>query len=65
MQMFTPAVIFLTIANTLAASGAIFAAWQISFFELGRKQQPTEATASGNAAEQTGPVEDRELRHAA
>jgi hypothetical protein len=63
--MFTPAVIFLTIANAMAASGAIFAAWQISFFESGPKQQPTEATRSESAAEETGPVEDRGLRHAA
>jgi hypothetical protein len=63
--MFTPAIIFLTIANAMAASGAIFAAWQISSFELGQTQQPSEAMASENAAEETGPVEDRELRHAA
>jgi hypothetical protein len=63
--MFTPAVIFLTMANTFAASGAIFAAWQISSFGLGRKQQLTEATRSERAAEETGAVEDREFRHAA
>jgi hypothetical protein len=63
--MFTPGVIFLTIANAVAASGAIFAAWQISYFELGPKQQPREGTRSDNAAEETGPVEDRELRLAA
>jgi hypothetical protein len=63
--MFTPTVIFLTIANTMAASGAIFAAWQISSLGLHRKQQPTEATRPESAAEESGPVEDGRLRQAA
>lgn len=63
--MFTPAVIFLMIANTLAASGAIFAAWQISSLEVGRKRQLTDVKSLGNNAREAVLVEDRALRKAA
>ena len=63
--MFTPAIVFLMIANTMAASGAIFAAWQISSLELGRKQQPTEAKRSDDAAGEAIRIEDRALAKAA
>lgn len=63
--MFTSAVIFLMLANTMAASGTVIAAWQISSFEVGRKQQLTDAKRSEDAAGEAGLAKDRALRKAA
>jgi hypothetical protein len=64
MATFTPAVIFLMIANTIAASAALFATWQISSFEVGRNQQ-LEDNRSEDAAAQAGRVQDRAFVKAA
>ena len=63
--MFTPAVIFLMIANTMAASGAIFAAWQIASLEGGRKQQTNEFNRLANNTGEAVLDEDRALLKAA
>jgi len=62
--MFTPGVIFLMMANGIAAAGAILAARQISIFDVSRKQL-TEAKRSEDAAGEAGLVEDRGFRNAA
>ena len=63
--MVTPAVIFLMIANVMAASGAIFAASQISSFSDSRKPMPAEANGSKDGAGEADLTEDHELRKAA
>jgi hypothetical protein len=61
-SMFTLAIGLLMIANTLAASGAIFAARQISFLEPAGSDQ---AKRSDDAAREASRVEDRALAKAA
>jgi hypothetical protein len=64
--MFTPAVISLMIANSMAAAGAIFAAWQISAFETARRRQSTAAETPEDAKAHVGfPVQESEIREAA
>ena len=63
--MFTPAVTFLMIANTMAASVAIFAASPILSFDVGRERHLNEAKHSEGGAEQAEHVEEHELRKAA
>jgi hypothetical protein len=65
MATFTPAVIFLMIANTIAASAALFATWQISSFEVGRNQQLEDNRSEEDAAAQAGRVQDRAFGKAA
>jgi hypothetical protein len=50
IAMFTPSVVFLAIANTVAATGAVLAALQAAMFETGRVASPAvTADASGIA----------------
>lgn len=63
--MYTPAIVFLMMANTIATSGAILVAWQISHLELGREQQPTQAKISDDTDGETGRVEGTALAKAA
>jgi len=61
--MYTPAIVLLMMANTIAASGAILVAWQISHLERGREQQPT--PSSDDAAGGLGRVAGTTLAKAA
>jgi hypothetical protein len=64
--MLAPVVLTLMIANTMAASGLMFAAWRISAFEATRSGALTEAKTRENAAGQAGfPFQDGRLREAA
>jgi hypothetical protein len=40
IAMFTPSVVFLVIANTVAATGAVLVALQAAMFETGRVTSP-------------------------
>lgn len=65
-QMLTPVVLSLMIANTLAASGAMFAARQISAFEVSGRREATEANTSKAADEIIGiPADGATFRAAA
>lgn len=64
--MFTPSVISLMIANSMAAAGAIFAAWRISAFETARWRHSTAGKTPEDAdADATFLAQDREIRNAA
>jgi hypothetical protein len=61
--MFTPSVVFLVIANIVAATGAVLAALQAAMFETGRVASPAltaEAAGIANAdfSSQQGKVAD-------
>jgi hypothetical protein len=45
--MFTPSVVLLVIANTVAATGAILVALQAAMFETGRAALPSSEDAAG------------------
>jgi hypothetical protein len=50
IAMFTPSVVFLVIANTVAATGAVLVALQAAMFETGRVTSPAlTADAAGIA----------------
>jgi len=64
--MFTPALISLMIANSMAAAGAIFAAWQISAFEITRRRHSMAGETPEDADAHAGfPIQDSEIRDAA
>jgi len=64
--MFTPAVISLMIPNSMAAAGAILAAWQISAFATMRRRHSTAGETPEDAnAHVDFPVQDSEIRDAA
>ena len=64
--MLTLTVISLMIANSMAAVGIVFAAWQISALETGRRRRSTAVKASEDAGANAGfTVRDAGIRHAA
>jgi hypothetical protein len=48
--MFTPSVVFLVIANTVAATGAVLVALQAAMFETGHVASPTSTADAAGVA---------------